>query len=99
MSRRRGEMSPAQLDREYPHQVMVPADWHLTLPAQGFYLQGRKLSLAPRHHSVYVGGSWRTIYCFAEAADADLFCAHVAGERFDPRRRGRGPRWAQVTPT
>jgi hypothetical protein len=33
------------------------------------------------------------VFCFAEAAHADLFRQAFGGKRFDPKHRGRGNRW------
>ena len=97
MSRRKGEATRAQTNRDYPHQVIVPADWHLTIPSQGLFVDGRKLSLAPRKHSVVVNDEWHTIYCFAEELDAEAFRTLSGGERFDPKRLSR-TNWASVRP-
>lgn len=96
MTRRKGELTAAQIDRDYPHQVIVPADWRLTIPPRGLFIGGRKLSLAPRHHSVFMSDRWHIVHCFAEEADAEAFRAQTGGERFDPKRRGRGRNWARV---
>jgi hypothetical protein len=31
--------------------------------------------------------------CFAAAADADKFMERFGGEKFDPKRRGKGSNW------
>jgi len=41
------------------------------------------------------GKGWYTVFCFAEPEDAAAFMAGFGGERFDPKQRGRGARWAQ----
>jgi len=41
------------------------------------------------------GKGWYTVFCFAEPEDAAAFMARFGGERFDPKQRGRGARWAQ----
>jgi hypothetical protein len=93
MVRRKGELSPARLDREYPHQVLVRAD-HYTgsnyQTVQGFCIG---LSLAPRGHSIFKDDAWHHVFCFADPADAEKFRARFGGEMFDPARRGRGRRW------
>lgn len=95
MNRRKGELSAPQIDRGWPHQVIVPdlgerIDW------------GRWPSLCPRSHSVVVDGAWHRILYFADEADAMNCYAALApfgAERFDPRRRQRGSKWATLKPS
>jgi hypothetical protein len=35
------------------------------------------------------------VFCFAEEAHAEAFRIRFGGERFDPKQRGRGRRWAR----
>lgn len=92
--RRKGELSPGAVDRGWPHQVIVPDLGHQ------LWL-GRWPSLCERRHTVCVNDRWHQIYCFADEADAVSFREQFrafGAERFDPRRRGRGARWATVKP-
>jgi hypothetical protein len=94
MTYRKGELSPASVDRVWPHQVAlradrVAADFHVI---QEFC---RKLSLCPRGHSVNDGKDWYRVYCFAEAEHAAKFILRFGGESFDPGQRGRGSNWAR----
>jgi hypothetical protein len=91
---RKGELSPAAVDRGWPHQVALRAD----VMVRDFRLIAdfcRDLSLCPRGHSVNDGKEWYTVYCFAAAEDATKFIARFGGERFNPADRGRGRNWAR----
>jgi hypothetical protein len=92
---RKGELSPSAVDRDWPHQVALPA----SACEQGGYKMihafCEDLSLCPRGHSVFHDGRWFNIYCFAEASDADKFMKWFGGETFDPKQRGRGSNWAR----
>ena len=86
MVRRKGEMSSAQLDREYPHQVLLRAD-HYTGSAyrtvQAFCIG---LSLAPRGHSMFKDDAWHHVFCFSDPVDVKKFRARFGGEVFDARQ-------------
>jgi len=93
--RRRGELTAAGIDREWPHQVALRSGvcrgtYFRTL--QAFCLD---LSLCPRGHSVYHEDEWWHVFCFAEEAHAEAFQLRFGGERFNPKDRGRGRRWAR----
>lgn len=95
MGRRKGELSKARLDREWPHQVMLPAnrcsgEWYPLMHA--FCLH---LSLAPRHHSLVRNDEWHLVFCFAVKEHAEIFRERFSGEHFDPATRGRGRDWAR----
>lgn len=90
--RRKGELSPAGIDRGWPHQVIMPR--YQTAPDLGRYQ-----SLCPRHHTAFTDDAWHYIYCFADPADAADCAARYKdfGARpFDPKRRGRGNNLAQI---
>jgi len=94
MGRRKGELSSATIDREFPHQVIVLAiavagnEGGARLAAA---LEG--LSVCGRHHSVFKDDESHFVYCFADKAHADLFRDRFGGEPFDPSSRGRGRKW------
>jgi hypothetical protein len=93
MTRRKGELTAAGIDRGWPHQVALPA----ALVAREFAaIQAfcRDLTLCLRGHSVVRDGAWWRVFCFAEAAHAERFKQRFGGERFDPAKRGRGNAWA-----
>lgn len=78
MVRRKGELSQRTIDREWPHQVALPAervrgDGYMTTH---FYCEG--LSLCPRHRYFRRDDRDYVVFCFADAAHAQL-----CRERFD----------------
>lgn len=93
--RRKGELSPAAVDREWPHQVALPASASLKGGYRTIQEFCNELSLCPRGHSVARDGRWYNVYCFAEAGDAENFMQHFGGEKFDPKQRGKGSNWAK----
>jgi len=92
---RKGELSPAAVDRGWPHQVALPESASRGGGYKTIHDFCKALSLCPRGHSVCRDGEWFKIYCFADAADAEKFMARFGGEKFDPRRRGKGSNWMQ----
>ena len=93
--RRKGELSPAGIDRGWPHQVALPASASLGGGYKAIHEFCKDLTLCPRGHSVAHDGQWFNVYCFAEAADAEKFMKQFAGEKFDPRQRVKGSNWAK----
>jgi hypothetical protein len=94
MAKRKGELTNAQVDRDYPHQVIILAR-EVCGPQGGITaLFMANANVAPRTHSVREDNEWYTIYCFADESHADQFIALFGGERFDPKTRGRGATWA-----
>lgn len=93
--RRKGELSPVQIDREWPHQVVLPASASFNGGYKAIHEFCKDLSLCPRGHSVVQDGQWFNVYCFAKADDADKFKQRFGGETFDPKQRGRGSSWAR----
>jgi hypothetical protein len=92
---RKGELSPAAVDRGWPHQVALPASACEQGGYSAIHAFCRDLSICPRGHSVFHNGLWFNVYCFAEAADAVKFMKQFRGERFDPKQRGKGSDWAR----
>src|SRR5712671_1666006 len=93
MTRRKGEITPSTIDREWPHQVALPAD---QVAGKNYSITQnlcRGLSLCPRGHTVRRDNITYTVFCFADPAHADLFRERFNGERFDPQDRGRGAEW------
>ena len=91
MSRRKGELTRAGIDRGWPHQVALSAE----LTRRDFKLIQdfcRDLSLCPRGHSVFHEGEWWNVYCFAVEDHAANFTGRFGGERFHPADRKMG--WA-----
>jgi hypothetical protein len=93
---RKGEIRGAMVDRDYPHQVALPADTvQLHYWAIEDFCRGR--SRAPRGHSVFHDDTWWHVSCFANTDDAAEFRERFKGEPFNPDDRGRGANWARWT--
>lgn len=91
--RRKNEMSYRTVDREWPHQVAVPAErtrqriFDEVMPfCAGF-------SMSPRSQSVRHDGIDYNIWCFADPEHARLFKEHFGGLDFNPKDRGKGKNW------
>lgn len=91
MSKRKGELSPAGINRDWPHQVALPVDSLKDTHFVHDFCRG--LSLCPRGHSVRRGDVEYRLFCFSELAHANLFRAQFKGEQFNPPDRGRGTEW------
>jgi len=96
--RRKGELSPSRIDREWPHQIMLPAEECLGQQYSIIAEFCAELSLCPRGHSLVVSDRWQCVSCFAEKADAEKFQARFGGVWFDPAQRGRSNGWMKVRP-
>ena len=94
MTARKGELTKAQLDRDFPHQVAVPA-WRCAESSGGRQIQifCANLRIAPRHHTVRRNDKDFIVYCFADPQQ--YFQAAFGGETFKPSERGRGRSWWQ----
>lgn len=77
---RKGELNSGRIDRDWPHQVALSAE----------YVCGRQytilerfcngLSVCPRHQSYRKDRQDFIVYCFKELSDAQLFQMHFDGE-------------------
>ena len=90
---RKGELSPAAIDRNWPHQVALPASASFNGGYKAIHDFCKDLSLCSRGHSVFHNGESFNVYCFSDGADADKFMSRFGGEKFDPKHRGRGANW------
>jgi hypothetical protein len=93
--RRKGELSPAAIDRGWPHQVVQPARGCEGGGYNEIHEFCRDLSLCPRGHAVFHEDEWFNVYCFAEREDAEKFMQRFGGDWFDPKQRGKGSNWAR----
>jgi hypothetical protein len=81
MTRRNGEITRSELERQWPRHVALPAErvWGLK-NSELVRSVAASLSLAvdllpaPRRSPVVV-------FCFAKPEDAEAFCEHFGGER------------------
>jgi len=93
--RRKGELSPAGVDKGWPHQVALLADKCTGKNTAIIHEFCKGLSLCPRGHSVMWEDEWYKVFCFAEPVHAERFMARFGGEPFDQRQRGKGVHWAR----
>jgi hypothetical protein len=91
---RRGELSKATIDRDWPHQVVLPAYRCTGGNFVTIHLFCADLSLCPRGHSFYRDGMDMNVFCFAERAHAEQFREHFGSEFIDPKDR---PKWPGST--
>lgn len=87
---RKGELSSAAIDRQWPHQVSILADkctGDAFIRIQEFC---RPLTLAPRWHTYVADGCYHSVFCFAEREHAEAFSREFGGALIDPKHR---PRW------
>ncbi len=92
---RKGELSPAEIDRNWPHQVAVAS---AKCVGRSNYImrkfcEYRRLSLCERGHAVMYRDIWYNDYSFATPEHAGLSMATFASEPFNPADRGRGHSW------
>ena len=87
---RKGELSKGTIDRQWPHQVALPA----ACCTGGNYVTIRlfcePLSLCPRTHAFRRSDQDMIVFCFADRAHAEQFRERFAGEFLDPKDR---PKW------
>jgi len=95
MTRRKGELTPAAIDRGWPHQVVLPQEaFQGKLNAlQADFCDRNKLLRCARGHSVSHEDRHFNVNCFATKAGAEKFMQEFGGEWFDPTHGGRGINW------
>jgi hypothetical protein len=88
MIRCKGEITQADLQREWPHHVALSADKVRGLKnsevVRGF---ARALSVAPLTHSVSPADVDLVVFCFDKPEDAEAFCDRFGGEWLPETRR------------
>jgi hypothetical protein len=89
---RRGELSKAMIDRDWPHQVALPAYRCLghNYVTIHLYCDAERLSLCRRGHSFRRDDTDMLVFCFAERPHAEQFQARFGGEFIEPKDR---PKW------
>jgi hypothetical protein len=75
---RKGELSPAAVDRHWPHQVILPARACEGGGYNEIHEFCKDLSLCTRGHALHDNGEWFNVYCFADPADAEKFKQRLA---------------------
>jgi hypothetical protein len=91
--RRKGELSPADVDRGWPYQVVLPARLCEGGGHNEIHDFCKDLTLCTRDHAAY-DQKWFHVYCFTDPADTEKFKNRFGGEKFDPTQRGTGSNWA-----
>ncbi len=90
MSRRKGELTNARVDRGWPYQVALRA----AATHGADYIEALEfcegLSLCPRRQAFRRDDEYINVWCFAVEADALAFMARFGGAMLDPKDR---PRW------
>ena len=89
---RKGELSKTSIDRDWPHQVTMPADRCTGEQHTAIREFCRGLSLAPRGHTYVEGDAYHNVYCFAVEVEALAFAGRFDGRIMDPATR---PRWGK----
>jgi len=87
---RKGELSKAMMDRDWPHQVALPA---MRCHGHNYIticLFCEPLSLCPRTHSFRRDDHDLMVFCFATRDHGEKFRDRFGGEFLDPATR---PRW------
>ena len=93
--RRKGELSPAGIDRDWPPQVVLPARFCERGGYNEIHDFCKELTLCTRGHAVFHDREWFHVYCFEKLEDADKFRLRFGGDKFDPKQRGKGSNWAR----
>ena len=87
--RRKGELTASAIDRAWPYQVVLDADY-VSRNFDALLQRTADLSAAPRNHGYFRDGRYWVVYCFASDEHAAAFHAEFSGQRITPDDR---PRW------
>ena len=90
MGYRKGELNKSTIDRQWPHQVALPAYRCRGHEYVTLHLFCEGLSLCPRGHSFYRDDAEMVVFCFGELEHAEKFSLRFGGEFVAPADR---PRW------
>jgi hypothetical protein len=86
---RKGELSRATIDREWPHQLALAADFLRGKNCIIVERSCRGLSVCARKQNYWRDGKEYVAYCFAERGDAEFVQMHFGGEFVDPSNLGQ----------
>jgi hypothetical protein len=89
---RKGELNKGTIDRDWPHQVALPAAHcgGANYVTMRLFCEDEKLSLCVRGHSFRRDATDFVVFCFAQRPHAEHFRARFGGEFIDPKDR---PKW------
>ena len=87
--RRKGELSPAGIDRGWPHQIALPVRFCENGGYKEIHDFCNDLTLCSRGHAVY-DGEWFHVYCFAKPEDAEKFRAALRRREIRSGATGQG---------
>jgi hypothetical protein len=85
---RKGELSRARIDREWPHQIALPAEFVRGKNCIIVERFCRGPSVCQRKQNYWRDRQEYIAYCFSERCDAEYVQMHFGGEFVDPNNLG-----------
>lgn len=88
---RKGELQKSRIDREWPHQIALPAkdctvqNYH---PVHNFCREAG-LSLCERGHNIAESRALHIVFCFADPDHARIFQEQFGGFKVEPNAVAR----------
>ena len=89
---RKGELTKARINRDWPHQLALPVE---VATGKNYTILDRfcrGLSVCPRQQHYWRDGVEHIAYCFRERSDAEYVQVYFGGESVDPNDLGRWSR-------